>query len=196
MPDLSCIFDLHHSAWPRQILNPLSKASDRTWNRMVSSQIRFCCATMGTLPTYFYMTISKSGTFGTQGYTCFYFCYMWLECCPENLRISWQYFIHFFFFFFLPWPHLQHMEVLGPGVQSERQLRLPPQPHQHQIQATSSTYTIACSSAGSLTHWMRPGIRPASPKIQHWVLNPLDHNRTSNFWSAFCDKVCVCCSWK
>ena len=32
----------------RQILNPLSEARDGTHICMVPSQIRFCCATMGT----------------------------------------------------------------------------------------------------------------------------------------------------
>ena len=41
-----------------------------------------------------------------------------------------------------------------------------PQPQQHGIQATSTTYTTACGNAGSLTHWARPGIEPASL----WVL--------------------------
>ena len=29
-PDLSCVCDLHHSPWQCQILNPLSRARDRT----------------------------------------------------------------------------------------------------------------------------------------------------------------------
>ena len=60
----SHICDLHHSSWQHLILNPLSKASDRTHNLMVASWIRthnlmvtswihFCCATMGT-PCYHY----------------------------------------------------------------------------------------------------------------------------------------------
>ena len=32
--------------------------------------------------------------------------------------------------------------------------------------ATSATYTAACSNARSLTHWLRPGIKPASS----WIL--------------------------
>jgi len=40
MPDLSHICDLHHSSRQRQILNPLSKARDRTRNLIVPSQIR------------------------------------------------------------------------------------------------------------------------------------------------------------
>ena len=31
-PDPSQVFDLHHSSWQRRILNPLSKARDRTCN--------------------------------------------------------------------------------------------------------------------------------------------------------------------
>ena len=30
MPDLNCVFDLHHSSGKRQILNPLSEARDGT----------------------------------------------------------------------------------------------------------------------------------------------------------------------
>ena len=45
---------LHHSSWQHQILNPLSEARDQTRNLMVSSWIRFCCATTGTpKKTYF-----------------------------------------------------------------------------------------------------------------------------------------------
>ena len=44
MPDLSRICDLHHSPQQRQILNPLSKARDRTRNLMIPSQIFFPCA--------------------------------------------------------------------------------------------------------------------------------------------------------
>ena len=51
--DLSPVCDLHHSSWQCQILNPLSEARDRTHNLMVSSQIRFHCATMGTPQQFF-----------------------------------------------------------------------------------------------------------------------------------------------
>jgi len=46
--DLSCLCGLHHSSWQRQILNPLSKARDRTCNLMDPPQIHFRCTTMGT----------------------------------------------------------------------------------------------------------------------------------------------------
>ena len=43
MQDPSCLWDLHHSSWQCQILNPLSKARDRTRNLMALSWIRFWC---------------------------------------------------------------------------------------------------------------------------------------------------------
>ena len=46
MWDPSHIFDVHHSSWQRQILNPLSKAGDRTRVLTDTSWIHFCCATM------------------------------------------------------------------------------------------------------------------------------------------------------
>ena len=48
-PDLSFVCDLQHSSRQGQILNPLSKARDGTRNLVVPSQIRFRCATPGTL---------------------------------------------------------------------------------------------------------------------------------------------------
>ena len=39
--DPSCAYDLHHSSWQRQILNPLSKVRDRTCVLVDASQIRF-----------------------------------------------------------------------------------------------------------------------------------------------------------
>ena len=37
----------------------------------------------------------------------------------------------------------------------------------------------ACGNAGFLTHWLRPGIKPASSQRQSWVLNLLSHNGNS-----------------
>ena len=48
MADPSRVCDLHRSSRQHWILNPLSKARDRTCNLMDTSQIRFRCATMGT----------------------------------------------------------------------------------------------------------------------------------------------------
>ena len=41
MPDPSCVCNLHHSSWQRQILNPLSKPRDETCVLMDTSQISF-----------------------------------------------------------------------------------------------------------------------------------------------------------
>ena len=40
-PDLGPICDLHLSSWQHQILNPLSRARDRTCNLMDTSWIRY-----------------------------------------------------------------------------------------------------------------------------------------------------------
>lgn len=55
-PDLSCICDIHHSSWQYQILNPLSKARDRTFVLMDTSQNHFHCATM-ELPVFFIQAV-------------------------------------------------------------------------------------------------------------------------------------------
>ena len=47
--DPSSVCDLHHSSLQRQILNQLSEARDRSYILIHTSQIRFCCATTGTL---------------------------------------------------------------------------------------------------------------------------------------------------
>ena len=91
----------------------------------------------------------------------------YLIACTLN-----SYFIWFFFFFFLQL-HLWHREVPGPGVKSELHLGPMPQPQQHWIWATSSTYIAAYGKAGSLNHWTSPGIEPASSQRQHQVLNQL-----------------------
>ena len=59
--------------------------------------------------------------------------------------------------------HLRHMEIPRLGVESELQ--------QHQIRAESATYTTAHGNAGSLTHWLRPRIKPASSQILVGFIN-------------------------
>ena len=96
---------------------------------------------------------------------------------PTNLELHALYFFSLLFFFL--WLHLQHMEVPGSGVESKLQLRPMPQPWQHQIGITSVTYYAACRNIGSLTHWARPGIKPATSQRQHQILIPLSHNGNS-----------------
>ena len=72
--------------------------------------------------------------------------------CKSTILQKNYYFFIFSLFVFLglhPW----HMQVPRLGVKSELQLLAPtPQPQEHQIQATSATYTTAHGNAGSLTH--------------------------------------------
>ena len=76
----------------------------------------------------------------------------------------------FFFFFgfcfllFLLGLCSQHMEV--PRSNWSYSCWPKPQPRQCAIQASSSTSTRAHGNARSLTHWVRPGIEPASS----WIL--------------------------
>uniref|UniRef100_A0A4X1UVP8 Uncharacterized protein n=1 Tax=Sus scrofa TaxID=9823 RepID=A0A4X1UVP8_PIG len=48
--------------------------------------------------------------------------------------------------------HLWHREVPRLGVDRSYSCWLTPQPQQHQIRASSATYTTAHGNAGSLTH--------------------------------------------
>ena len=54
-----------------------------------------------------------------------------------------------------------------------------PQPRLPQIWATSSTYVAACGNTGSLSHWTKPGIEPASSWTLWQVLNLLSHSGKS-----------------
>ena len=66
-----------------------------------------------------------------------------------------------FFFFFLVF--------LGPN------LRLIEVSRQRQIQTTSAIYTTTHGTAGSLTHWERPGIEPKSSWILVWFVTTEPH---------------------
>ena len=47
------------------------------------------------------------------------------------------------------------------------------------IRAAFATYVTACVHARSLTHWVRPGIKPMSSWRLCWVLNLVSHNGNS-----------------
>ena len=47
-PDLSCVWDLHHSWGEHWILHPLTKIRDRTHILVDTSQVHFCWAMMGS----------------------------------------------------------------------------------------------------------------------------------------------------
>ena len=48
----------------------------------------------------------------------------------------------------------------------------------------------ACGNAGSLTHWARPGLKPASSKRLYWVPNLLSHKGNS-FKSLLSILLCI-----
>ena len=70
-----------------------------------------------------------------------------------------------FVLFYFQGPHLWHMDVPRLGVKLELQ-----QP----------AYTTAHGNTGSLTHWGRPALEPASSKTRSQVLNLLTHDGNSD----------------
>ena len=72
--DPSHVCDLHHSSQQRQILNPLSKARDRTRNLMVPSRFVNHYTTMGT-PAYLFLKAFH--------YMVHFLCFV-LQCCDHS----------------------------------------------------------------------------------------------------------------
>ena len=65
--------------------------------------------------------------------------------------------------FFLVLFILSFLPFLGPLPSAYGGSHRPmPEPQQRQIQAASATYTTAHGTTGSLTHWARPRIEPAT----------------------------------
>ena len=84
------------------------------------------------------------------------------------------------------------MEVPRLGIKSELQLQSMPQPQQCQICITSVTYTAAYGNAGSLTHWARPGIEPASSWtlvgfLTHWA--KMETHKRINFKCSYPQRI-------
>ena len=69
-------------------------------------------------------------------------------------------FVCLYFYFFLLWPHPWQIELPGLGVKLE--LQLPVYATATAMPDPSRICNLCCSNAGSLTHWKRPGIKPAS----------------------------------
>ena len=95
---------------------------------------------------------------------------------PLTISIFLFFFFFFFFFSFLFFIYLFIFAFKGhgcstwkfPGEGSNRSYSCwpIPQPQQWGFWALSATYTAAHSNTGSLTHWVRPGIKPAPS----WIL--------------------------
>ena len=98
---------------------------------------------------------------------------------------------HPLFFFLFLGLHAWHMEVPSLGVELELHLLAYTIATANQVQARSATYTIAHSNAGSLTHWVRPGIEPVSS----WILVrfvSLSHNGNSLCSHPNCHAIYFC----
>ena len=92
-----------------------------------------------------------------------------------------SFFFFFFLFPFLLWPHLWHMQITQTWGQTGTAAAGPCHSH-HNAESKPHLawiYTTACSNAGSLAHWVRPGIEPKSSWAFCWVLNPLSHSGNS-----------------
>ena len=74
--------------------------------------------------------------------------------------------LHCFIYFILFWATPVAYGCSWAGGWIGCSYRPIPQPRQHQIQAASMSYPATCSNTGSLTHWVRQGIEPASS----WIL--------------------------
>ena len=76
-----------------------------------------------------------------------------------------QFFLRLLFFFFFQGRTRGIWRFPDQGSNWSCSHQPTPQPQQCRIQATASTYTTAQGNAGSLTHWARPRIEPASLRI-------------------------------
>ena len=84
-----------------------------------------------------------------------------------------------FFFFPFSFQGCTHgiWKFLGQG--SNKSCSCQPIPQPRGILAASTTYTVACSNAGSLTHGGRPEIKPTFSWVLVKCLNPLSHTGNS-----------------
>ena len=103
-----------------------------------------------------------------------------MPCGVETSIIQLKICEQFFFFFFLSFQGPTCGIRRFPGLQSNRSYscRRMPEPPQRQIPAASATYTTAHGNAGSLTHWARPGIEPASSRFLVGFINCWATTRT------------------
>ena len=86
----------------------------------------------------------------------------------------------------------------GQGLNRSCSCRPTPQPQQHGVWAATATYTTAHSNTGCLTHWVVPGIEPASSWIlvgfvNHWatVGTPVSSHFETRKWNVKTEVKCV-----
>ena len=111
-------------------------------------------------------------------------------CCPM-LYLKKFFLIFYYFLYFLgllpgTW------RFPGWGSNWSCSCQPTPEPQHLGIRAMSATYTIAHDNARSLTHWVRPGIKPATSWflvefVNHWARTgtpPMLYFRVRN-WSLY-----------
>ena len=84
---------------------------------------------------------------------------------------SWISFLFFVFLLFLWAASVAHGGSQARGSNRSCSRWPTPEPQQRRIRAASATYTTAHGKAGSLTHWARAGIEPATPWFLVGFLN-------------------------
>ena len=148
MLDPSHACDLQRSSWQLRILDPLSKARDRTCVLIDPRRVHYCWATVGTLQVtnfekdYLYHMFIHSSTYLPMYYLFFPF-----------------FFLSFFF-------------MAAPMAYRSFQAR-------GQIRAAAAGLHRSHSNTRSLTHWLRPGIKPAFLGTWSWDPTLLSHNGNS-----------------
>ena len=113
------------------------------------------------------------------------------QICFHWATAGTPFFLVFFVVVVFLGPHPRHMEVPRLGVETELQLLA-------YTTATvtwdpSCTYTIAHSNTGFLTHWVRPGIKPASRVCYHWATTEAPKTASLSLFFFFGH---ACSMWK
>ena len=92
------------------------------------------------------------------------------------VKLQFSFFLFFFFFFWFLGPHSWHTEVPRLGVHSG--VRLP-------------AYTTAHGKAGSLTQWVRPGVKPATSWLLVRFVSTVPRWEVWSFLSHLVQKLCL-----
>ena len=100
----------------------------------------------------------------------FYYLILSLQAQPLQMIQLEVTVVLFFFFFFLSFCLFRVTPIAYGGSQARGSnqsccYRPTPQPQQRQIWAASVTYTTAHGNARSSTHWVRPGMEPATSRF-------------------------------
>jgi len=124
-----------------------------------------------------------------------------------SMKCQWYSVFQSIFFIFLYFSGLAHdiMKFPGEGSNLSYLCQTTPEPHPH-LQHTSVTYTTAQINTGPLTHWVKPGIEPASswilvgfiPDEPQWaLLLPLcEHGMSFEFFVTYSILSAMFCSFQ